>query len=358
MLACSHRSCAAIRRGFSARKIAADELPALRRAAHDHARSARSLRRGAERLASTGRMPEHFAKRFGGIARLFGTAGLERLRAAHVCVIGVGGVGSWTRGGARALGHRRADDDRSRRRLHHQHQPPAARARWPDRPAQDRGSRRSACALINPGLPRRVRRGVLHQLHRRPPARAALRLRGRRDRSLDQQVPASSPAAASADCRCSRSAARAGKRDGTAVRVGDLAHIGAGRTAPPGAAQAPARDSAFPANARRDFGVRCVYSPEKPVYPWTDGTCRIRAGARQQPQARLRERLWHRHLRHRRFRFRRRGRSRAQIARGASAVRSGSKRRREILRNDLREFSDFHATNFRQPSVGYSRFAG
>ncbi|HJV75608.1 MAG TPA: tRNA cyclic N6-threonylcarbamoyladenosine(37) synthase TcdA [Noviherbaspirillum sp.] len=36
-----------------------------------------------------------FDRRFGGIARLYGAAALERFRAAHVCVIGVGGVGSW-----------------------------------------------------------------------------------------------------------------------------------------------------------------------------------------------------------------------------------------------------------------------
>ncbi len=34
-------------------------------------------------------------RRFGGVARLYGEAGLARFRAAHVCVIGVGGVGSW-----------------------------------------------------------------------------------------------------------------------------------------------------------------------------------------------------------------------------------------------------------------------
>lgn len=33
--------------------------------------------------------------RFGGIARLFGRAGLARLRTAHVCVVGLGGVGTW-----------------------------------------------------------------------------------------------------------------------------------------------------------------------------------------------------------------------------------------------------------------------
>lgn len=36
-----------------------------------------------------------FARRFGGIARLYGERALERFRGAHVCVIGVGGVGSW-----------------------------------------------------------------------------------------------------------------------------------------------------------------------------------------------------------------------------------------------------------------------
>lgn len=36
-----------------------------------------------------------FERRFGGIARLYGTKGLERFKTAHVCVIGVGGVGSW-----------------------------------------------------------------------------------------------------------------------------------------------------------------------------------------------------------------------------------------------------------------------
>lgn len=35
------------------------------------------------------------ARRFGGIARLYGADGLVRLAQAHACVVGVGGVGSW-----------------------------------------------------------------------------------------------------------------------------------------------------------------------------------------------------------------------------------------------------------------------
>lgn len=34
-------------------------------------------------------------ERFGGLARLYGSGALDRFRAAHVAVIGIGGVGSW-----------------------------------------------------------------------------------------------------------------------------------------------------------------------------------------------------------------------------------------------------------------------
>lgn len=36
-----------------------------------------------------------YQQRFGGTARLYGAQQLELFRAAHVCVIGIGGVGSW-----------------------------------------------------------------------------------------------------------------------------------------------------------------------------------------------------------------------------------------------------------------------
>ncbi|GAB2179989.1 tRNA cyclic N6-threonylcarbamoyladenosine(37) synthase TcdA [Denitratisoma sp. agr-D3] len=36
-----------------------------------------------------------YQRRFGGMARLYGPDALARLQAAHVCVIGLGGVGSW-----------------------------------------------------------------------------------------------------------------------------------------------------------------------------------------------------------------------------------------------------------------------
>ena len=36
-----------------------------------------------------------FERRFGGVRKLYGAAGLAALQRAHVCVIGIGGVGSW-----------------------------------------------------------------------------------------------------------------------------------------------------------------------------------------------------------------------------------------------------------------------
>lgn len=38
---------------------------------------------------------ESYDQRFGGTRRLYGNSEVEILRAAHVCVIGIGGVGSW-----------------------------------------------------------------------------------------------------------------------------------------------------------------------------------------------------------------------------------------------------------------------
>ena len=36
-----------------------------------------------------------FTRRFAGVSRLYGSAGLAKLQAAHIVVVGIGGVGSW-----------------------------------------------------------------------------------------------------------------------------------------------------------------------------------------------------------------------------------------------------------------------
>ena len=62
-------------------------------------------------------MAEDVARRFAGIERLYGAGALARLAAAHVCVIGIGGVGSWAaealaRIAARAIRAFRLEPDR------------------------------------------------------------------------------------------------------------------------------------------------------------------------------------------------------------------------------------------------------
>jgi len=40
-------------------------------------------------------LPDSYQNRFGGIERLYGAGALEILQQSHVCVVGIGGVGSW-----------------------------------------------------------------------------------------------------------------------------------------------------------------------------------------------------------------------------------------------------------------------
>lgn len=40
-------------------------------------------------------IPADLERRFGGLTRLYGAAGAARIRAAHIVVVGLGGVGSW-----------------------------------------------------------------------------------------------------------------------------------------------------------------------------------------------------------------------------------------------------------------------
>ena len=51
---------------------------------------------GGEGDDSTAMTKEEYQARFGGIQRLYGDAGQQIIRDAHVCVVGIGGVGSWT----------------------------------------------------------------------------------------------------------------------------------------------------------------------------------------------------------------------------------------------------------------------
>jgi tRNA A37 threonylcarbamoyladenosine dehydratase len=219
-------------------------------------------------------MTEDFTQRFGGIGRLYGRAGLERLHRAHVAVIGVGGVGSWTvealaRSGIGALSLIDLDDvciTNVNRQL----------------PALDGAIGRpkvevlaDRVQLINPAC--RMER--VAQFFTASTA----------DELLEPHFDFVVDAIDKLSNKClliAKSRERGlpvitvggagGKRDGTQVRIRDLAHTEQDELLRQ-VRKKLRRDYAFPRAEREEFGVPSVFSPEKPVFPWADGTCSAQA---------------------------------------------------------------------------------
>ena len=215
-------------------------------------------------------MPETFAQRFGGIARLYGVAALERLRRAHVCTIGIGGVGSWAvealaRSGVGALTLIDLDDvciTNTNRQL------PALDGQIGRPKVEAVGER---VRLINPAC----RVECVSDFF--TAASAARLLEPRYDFVIDATDKLANKCAILVGCRERGLAVltvggAGGKRDGTAVRVCDLAHSEQDELLRQ-VRRKLRREFDFPRDVRADFGMPCVYSPEKPVYPWSDGTC-------------------------------------------------------------------------------------
>jgi tRNA A37 threonylcarbamoyladenosine dehydratase len=213
---------------------------------------------------------DDFAQRFGGVARLYGDAGLARLRAAHVCVVGVGGVGSWAvealaRSGIGAITMIDLDDvcvTNVNRQLH-------ALDGQIGRAKVDALAER--VRLIHPA----IRVECAQEFFT---AASAARLLGTRfDFVIDAIDKLSNKCLLITGCRerglpVLTVGGAGGKRDGTAVRVSDLAQTEQDELLRQ-VRRKLRRDYGFPRDLHAEFGVRCVYSPEKPVYPWSTGIC-------------------------------------------------------------------------------------
>ena len=217
-----------------------------------------------------------YLDRFGGMARLVGTVGLAKLRNAHVCVIGVGGVGSWTvealvRSGIGALTMIDLDDvciTNVNRQLpamdgtigHPKTAVLAARMRLihPD------------CRLME--VPDFVTENNLGRL-----------LAGPFDCVIDAVDRTGIKTAIIAHCFRANMpvitvGGAGGRRDATAIRAGDLA-LSQGDLLLRGVRKRLRRDHAFPKGEFTQFGIPCIYSAEAQVFPWADGTCRSEAEA-------------------------------------------------------------------------------
>ncbi len=213
-----------------------------------------------------------FAERFGGVARLFGDAGLERLRAAHVAVIGVGGVGSWVvealaRSGVGALTLIDLDDvcvTNINRQL----------------PALDGAIGRPKVVvlaervrLINP----ECRVEAVAEFF--TAATAERLLAPRFDFVVDAVDRMSHKALILAGCRARGLRAltiggAGGRRNPAKVVTGDMGE--AGDELLRQVRKKLRRDHGFAAGAHRGItrlGIPAVWSTEAPVFPWADGTC-------------------------------------------------------------------------------------
>ena len=219
-----------------------------------------------------GDMTSDYDQRFSGIARLYGAAALARLRAAHVCIIGVGGVGSWTvealaRSGVGALTLIDLDDvciTNVNRQL------PALDGQI-GRPKIDVLADRMR--LINPDC--RITRVADFFT----PATAAALLEPGYSFVIDATDRLSNKCAIITGCKergipVLTCGSAGGRRDGTAVRVCDLAHSIQDELLRQ-VRRKLRREFAYPRDPKADFGVVSVYTPELPVYPWANGTCSV-----------------------------------------------------------------------------------
>jgi tRNA A37 threonylcarbamoyladenosine dehydratase len=207
-------------------------------------------------------------RRFGAVGRLLGSAALDRLAAARVCVIGLGGVGSWTvealaRSGVGALTLVDFDEvcvTNVNRQL------PALTETVGRPKAQVLAER---VAGINPAC--RVE-PVVEFFTKENFERL---LAPRYDFVVDATDSLQHKLLAIWQCRerglpVLTVGASAGKRDGTRVRAADLCESASDALLRFVRKRLRERHG-FPRAQGEHFGVRCVFSPEPPVYPWADG---------------------------------------------------------------------------------------
>jgi len=214
--------------------------------------------------------------RFHGVARLFGVVGLEHLRRAHVCVVGIGGVGSWVvEGLARsAVGAitlidldevcasninrqlHATDDTVGRAKIDVMHD--RIRGIAPDcvvRVHQRFFTAKTADELLSPSTPYTVVVDAIDSMKNK-----ALLIAGCIKRDIHVVTVGGA----------------GGKTDPTHIRVGDLA-VTYGDALLSMTRRALRQAHGFPNRGVEPFGVPCVFSAQPVVYPDRDGgTCDTR----------------------------------------------------------------------------------
>jgi tRNA A37 threonylcarbamoyladenosine dehydratase len=202
--------------------------------------------------------------RFGGVARLYGSDGLIRLAAASVCVVGIGGVGSWAaealaRSGIGQITLVDLDDicvSNINRQLH-------ALDTFVGRPKVEVMAAR--IGAINPGCQVRALAAFFTE------TTAEEILQTRFDFVLDAIDEVANKSLLIARC-CQKQipiisvGGAGGRKDPTAIKVADLAQ--ASHDALLRKVRQKLRDDhGFAREAKKPFGVPCVFSIEPAVVP-------------------------------------------------------------------------------------------
>ncbi|MBX7208081.1 MAG: tRNA threonylcarbamoyladenosine dehydratase [Verrucomicrobiaceae bacterium] len=218
---------------------------------------------------------DDYLSRFGGIGRLYGTAALPKLAAAHVCVIGVGGVGSWVvealaRTGIGALTLVDLDDvciTNTNRQL-------PALTGTAGRPKVEVLAER--VRGINPECE------VIAAAEFLTETSASRLLAPQFDFVVDAVDRMSVKALIIGTCHARNMpvitvGSAGGRRDPTLIRATDLGHAGRDPLLKQ-TRRKLRRDFGFPRSPDGDalpMGVPCVFSTETPVFPQADGSCAL-----------------------------------------------------------------------------------
>jgi len=217
-----------------------------------------------------------FETRFGGIARLYGLSGLTKLRAAHVCVVGIGGVGTWAvealaRSGIGTITLVDLDEvcvTNVNRQLH-------ALTETVGRAKVEAMAER--IRAINPDCQIFAEQKFFNE------QAAAELLAPKYDFIFDAIDDVANKVLLLVQCRDKQipiitSGGAGGRRELTAVRVGDLSQASHDKLL----AEVRRRlrtEHGFPAG-QSAMNVACVYSVERTVYPQADGSvCEMRSAA-------------------------------------------------------------------------------
>jgi tRNA threonylcarbamoyladenosine dehydratase len=213
---------------------------------------------------------EAYAARFGGVGRLLGRAALERLQAASVCVVGVGGVGSWTaealaRSGVGAITLVDLDEvcvSNVNRQLH----------------ALDGQIGRAKVAVLEERIRAINPACRVEAVQEFFTASTAERLLAPGYTVVVDAIDSVAHKARLLAAVAARGGAvvttggAGGKRDGTRLRIGDLGESG-GDDLLRQVRKTLRREHGFAGGEGHRYGIRAVWSTEAAVYPWADGTC-------------------------------------------------------------------------------------